>query len=88
MAFFPFPGIMGAVYMGITRKRAADRVDVPGESAALSLSQAHVLWTEVPHAFSAGKQTDRQRPSLTMKLTKNAYSALLFKLISSRSSAK
>ena len=86
MAFFPFPGIMGAVYMGITRKRAADGVDVPGESA--TLSQAHVLWTEVPHAFSAGKQTDRQRPSLTMKLTKNAYSALLFKLNSSRSSAK
>lgn len=49
-----------------------------------ALSQAHVLWTEVPHALSTGKQTDRQRPSLTMKLTKNAYSALVFKLISSQ----
>lgn len=55
MAFFP--GIMDAVYMGITRKRAADRVDVPGESAALS--QAHVLWTDMTYALSTGKQTGR-----------------------------
>lgn len=55
MAFFP--GIMGALYMGITRKRAADRVDVPGESAALF--QVHMFWTDVTHELSTGKQTGR-----------------------------